>query len=135
MAHDGYDFLLRLGGTAITGRIGSEIDMNWDEIPATTVDSQKSAEFLTGTFNGTVTANGQFTDGDTYSVAALKTAGDARTPVAMLWGKLTDEAKRFSANVLVTNVHISANMNETPKYSCTLRITGTLNISTYTTNA
>jgi predicted secreted protein len=135
MAHDGYDFLVRLGGTAITGRIGSTLDMNWDMIDATTVDSSKNKEYLAGEFGGTVTAEGIIAEGDTYSVTQLKTAGDARTPVACLWGRADDDARRYSCNVYVSNVNIVANKNEPVKYSCTLQITGALAEGTYTTSA
>lgn len=135
MANDGYDFLLRLGGVALTGRLGSTLDMNWDMIDVTTVDSAKSKEFLAGEFGGTITADGIIAEGDTYSVTQLKTAGDARTAVACLWGRADDDARRYSANVFVSNVNIVANKNEGTKFSCTLQITGALAEGTYTTSA
>jgi hypothetical protein len=135
MAHDGYDFLLRLGGTPITGRIGSELDMNWDQMDTTTVDSAKSKEFKSGEFSGTVTAEGLFAEGDTYSVTQLKTAGDARTPVAMLYGRADDDARRWSCNVNISNVNVKTRKNEPAAYSCTLQITGALSEGTYTTSA
>jgi hypothetical protein len=135
MANDGYDVLLRLGGVALTGRIGSTLDMNWDMEDATTVDSAKSKEYLAGEFGGTVTFEGITSEGDTYSVTQLKTAGDARTAVACLWGRADDDARRYSCNVFISNVNIVANKNEPIKYSGTLQITGALSEGTYTTSA
>ena len=132
---DGYNFVLRLGGTSVTGRTSSSLNMAWDIIDATTADSSQNEESIAGTFHGSFNVEGKLKASDTYSATQLKTAGDARTNVACLWGRLSDDARRWSCNVLIENLTINAPVNDHVTWTATLRINGALSEGTYTTTA
>lgn len=130
---DGYSVVLRLAGTAITGRTSSNLDMSWDIFDETTADSAQNKEKGAGEFDWKLGVEGKLKATDTNSVTQLKTAGDARTPVAALFGRLSDDARRYSGNVLVANLSISAPINEAVTWTATLEGTGALAEGTYTT--
>jgi len=132
---DGYAFALRLGGTVVTGRTSASMDLTWDMIDATTDDSSQNKEYEAGEGDGTISVEGKLGASDTYSFSELKTAGDARTPVAALFGKLSDGSRRFSCNVLVSNLNLSAPKNDSVVWTATLQKTGALTEGTYTTTA
>ena len=135
MALDGYVFALRLGGTTVTGRVTSSLDINWDMLDATTADSSQNKEYLAGEGGWTISVEGKLGASDTYSATQLKTAGDTRTAVAMLLGRLSDDARQWSGNVFVNNLNISFPKNEVVTWTATLQGTGALTEGTYTTTA
>lgn len=135
MALDGYGFAVRLGGTVVTGRVSASVNMDWDMLDATTDDSSQNKEYIAGEFGWSVTVEGKLGASDTYSVTQLKTAGDARTPVAVLIGKLTEDSVKYSGNVLIQNLVVNGPKNETINWTATLQGTGALTESTYTTTA
>jgi predicted secreted protein len=133
MAKDGYVIALRLGGTVVTGRTNSSLSMNWDMLDATTADSAQNKAYLAGDFDGEFSVEGKLGASDTYSTKQLKTAGDGRTPIAAAWGELADDAPKYTGNVLISKVDINAPINGVVTWSATLKITGGLSETTYTT--
>jgi len=135
MAEDGYKFAVRLGGTAVTGRITSSLNIDWDMLDATTADSSRAKEYISGESGWSVSVEGKLGASDTESVTQLKTAGDTRTPVAALIGRLEDDARQWSGNVLVQNLVINFPKNDVVTWTATLQGTGALTEGTYTTTA
>ena len=132
---DGYVFALRLGGSAITGRVTSSLNIDWDMLDATTADSSQAKEYLAGESGWSVSVEGKLDSTETYAVTALKTAGDTRTVVVMKLGRLTDDARQWSGNVLVQSLSISMPKNDVVTWTATLQGTGALTEGTYTTTA
>lgn len=133
MAYDGYVFVLRLGGTSVTGRTSSGLSKSWDMLDGTTADSSRAKEYLSGESGWTVSVEGKVGASDTYSITQLIAAGDTHAVVAALWGVLVDEGRRYSGNVFVSNVEVSAPVNGVVTFTCTLQGTGALSETTYTT--
>jgi len=135
MALDGYAFAVRLGGTSVTGRVSSSLNIDWDMLDATTADSSQNKEYLAGEKGWSMTVEGKLGASDTYSFTKLHTAGNTRAVVAVKMGRLVDEARIFSGNVYIQNLVLNAPKNEVITWTATLQGTGALSESTYTTTA
>lgn len=132
---DGYNFALRLAGTVVTGRVSSSLNIDWDMLDITTADSSRHKDYEVGEDGWTISVEGKLKAGDTYSATQLKTAGDARTAVAMILGRLSDDARKWSGNVYIQNLVVNFPKNDVVTWTANLQGTGALTEGTYTTTA
>jgi predicted secreted protein len=131
---DGYDVLLTLAGTKVSGVVTHGLEMVWDMLESTSKDSLQLKEYLSGESGWTLSIEGLVDEETANNITYLKTTGDARTPVAAIIGRLREStAKAWSGNVLVSALSFTATKNEVWGYSATLQGTGALTEATVVT--
>lgn len=127
----GREILLSLGGTTVNGTTNHSFDKSISTIPVTTKDSEDNAEeFMAVKSESAINMEGVLDEADAYGFEELNNAADAMAAIAfVLFGDTVGQLK-LTGNAIITNLHFDAPMDEKVTWTCALKVTGKVTMST-----
>ena len=120
----GTDFLVYLGGTAITHSTSASMSIAMDTIETSNKDTNDWATFKPGRRNGTASCDGMVALDATYNFSHLFGLVESQTGVVVRMGTGVSQDKYYQASAYITSLDLTGGDNESSTYSASFQLTG-----------
>lgn len=130
--------VVKIGGTALTGRLNASLNVVKDMIDATSADSAGIKEYESGEWGGTLDFNSLYDPSGSMSFSDILALLKLTTVTTIYFGDtawVAGGAEYYSADANFNSASLAADKNDVAKVAGSLTITGTISRTAITTTA